>query len=227
VSDRDPSLAGSVAAVALAAAAAGLVATTRVTRGVAAVAGVSAAVLVCARVAARSGTAARVACGALGAVGLWVAVGLAAVAPLPLRVRGPLVLAVLGVLVLAFAVAPLRRAWTRTLTEAAFAALLAAGLLRSVLVPVPVWYPVVAVWLAVLAWDAAAVATAVGRRAPGGAGTRRTVARHLAASIGVGGAAAAAAIAGYAVVPTVDSTVGVTALVAAAVVAVGVLAVDA
>ncbi|SEW22162.1 DUF7519 family protein [Halobacterium jilantaiense] len=227
MSDQNPSLAGSVVAVALATATAGLVATTQLTRGVAAVAGVSAGVLLCVRVAHRSGTAARVACGALGAVGLWVAVGLAAVAPLPLRVRGPLVLAVLGVLVLAFAVTPVRRAWTRALIEAGFAALLAAGLLRSVLVPVPVWYPAVAVWLAVLSWDTAAVATAVGRRAPEGAGTRRTVARHLVASVGVGGAAAAAAVAGYAAVPAVDSTTGVAVFAAAAVVAIGVIAVSA
>lgn len=227
MSDRDPSLAGGVTAVALATAAAGLVATTRLTEGVAAVAGVAAGVLVFARAGVRGGAAARVVCGALGAAGVWVAVGLAAIAPLPLRVRGPLVLAVLGVLTLAFAVAPVRRAWTRTLADGAFAALLAAGLLRSVLAPAPVWYPAVTVWLAVLAWDAATVATTIGRRAPDGAGTRRAVARHLAASTGVGGVAVAVAVAGYTVVPTLDSTVGIAVLVAAAIVAIGVLAVDA
>jgi hypothetical protein len=225
VSSRDPALAGGAAAVALATAAAGLVAATRLTAGVAAVAGVAAAVLLLARVAAEYSTVARVACSACGAAGLWVAVGLAAVAPLPLRSRGPLTVTVLGVGLVAFAVAPVRRGWTRGLADAALAAMLAGGLARSVLTPVPVWYPAVVTWVAVLAWDAATVAAAIGRRAPPGPGPRRAVVRHLAGSVGVGGAAVTATVLGHAALPSLDSTLGVAALVAAATVAIGVLAV--
>lgn len=227
MSERAPSLGGGLAALTLAAANAAFVAPTPLLASVAAVAGVAGAVVLGGRAVGAVSGVGGVVCSVSGAAGLWVAVGLVAVSPVSLRVRVAVGAAVLGVVAFAFALAPLRRAWTGPLVAAGFAAALAAALARSVVTPVPVWYPAVTVAVTVLAWDTAKTAVAVGEGRTDRSGAVRVVGEHVIASGVVGSLAVGGAVAAFTALPRVTSRPGATALVGAAVLSLAVLAVDA
>jgi hypothetical protein len=187
---RQPARGSSVLAVAVAVLAVTLVAGVGIQRRVLAVGVLGAAVFAAGVVAWRRGDAlvGELAAGA-GVVFLVVALVLAATRPMLTVHRFELIPGILGVWILAAAVAPVRLGWERRLISVGTGLILAAIAVGALVQTADLWPLLVAAALTILAWDAAENAVSLGAQVGADAPTRRAEVTHLAATGFVGGCA--------------------------------------
>jgi len=215
-----PVSSGSALSLPFALAAAALVAPSPLGRSVVGVAAVGAAgTVVAPLVGRRWHRALGVLSSAGGGAVVCLAAGLAAVLPAPPAGRAPLAVALVGVLSLSLGLVPVVDRWKGGFRAAGAALLVLAAVARSALSPVGAWHAPVTVAFAVLAWDGAAVAAAVGERAGDGRETAIRTAVHAAGSVAVGAVAAGAAVAIYGLPPADLPLLALAALGGAAVAA--------